>query len=125
MLNRTMTLGELMAALERKDEKKEVIFDFVYFRPDGTLRSYRGDYSELSLGYTNMFEPKKQIKVGDLLAKLLDAVGKTFTGYKGGEFTMGTETPVWVANCGEAGGTGIVDVCDGGIDVVLKTAKFD
>jgi hypothetical protein len=31
---------------------------------------------------------------------LTEAIGKTYTGYKGGEYVMGKVTPVWVANYG-------------------------
>lgn len=49
----------------------------------------------------------------------------TFTGYKGGEFTMSGETPVYVANPDEAGGTAVVDVRDDGRRIVLITESFD
>lgn len=32
---------------------------------------------------------------------------KEFTGWKGGEFTMDESTPVWVANAGNSGNTGL------------------
>jgi hypothetical protein len=107
MLNRTMSLGELIEALERKESDAPVMFDFVYFRPSG-LHSYRGDYSQLALGYAT----DKEVAVGDLLQRLRDANGATFTGYKGGDYVMDERTPVWVANPEEAGRTAIVDVRD-------------
>lgn len=49
----------------------------------------------------------------DLLDVLKLAHGKFFTGYKGGDFTMGKTTPVWVANYGNSSGFG-----DGSMAVV-------
>lgn len=54
----------------------------------------------------------------DHLAK----IGKTFTGYKGGDFEMSRRTPVWVANYGNAGNTGIVGIHDDGYSVIILTA---
>lgn len=115
-----MTLGELISTLKRKDPEAGIAFDFVYFRPKG-LHSYRGDYSQLAIGYTN----EGECKVGDLLKLLEDAVGNDFTGYKGGEFTMSERTSVWVANPSEAGRTAIVDVRDDGTTIRLVTETHD
>jgi len=59
-------------------------------------RSYRGYYSDLAI------EPG-ETRVGDLLDVLKDSLGKTFTGYKGGDFVMKKNTPLWVANSGVCG----------------------
>ena len=59
--------------------------------------SYRGYYSELA------FHPCKSARVGDMLELARSCVGKTFTGYKGGEFTMNAYTDVYIANYGECG----------------------
>lgn len=42
--------------------------------------------------------------VQDFLNILILANGRVFCGYKGGDFTMGKNTPVWVANDGECSG---------------------
>lgn len=115
-----ITLGELINTLKRKDPETEVTFDFVHFRPTG-VHSYRGYYEDLAIGY----ESGSECKVGTLLAKLIEANGKDFTGYKGGEFMMHRDTVVWVANHNEAGGTAIVDVVDDEWRVILKTAMVD
>lgn len=75
-------------------------------------------------------------KVSDLLSVLKIIVGKHVVGYKGGDFTMGKTTPVWVANYGEAGGfkldeknekysQGVVDVIQEAKKVVLVTKLVD
>ena len=46
-------------------------------------------------------------------------------GYKGGEYRMGDDTVLWVANHNESGQTAIVDVVDHDGNVMLKTEKFE
>ena len=50
------------------------------------------------------------------------AVTEEFTGWKGGEFEMDESTPVWVANPGDSGNTGIIDVIDDGWRVIIMTS---
>ena len=101
----TMELGELLDALKSLDRDHSVRFGFGYFTPDG-IDSYRGYYDHLALGYTE----QKAATVGELSDLLSSAVGKKFTGYKGGEFTMDRDTPVWVANYSECPSTAILAV---------------
>ena len=55
-----------------------------------------------SKGYETTL-PKKP-KVKDFLKILKMSSGKYFVGYKGGDFTMGKPTPIWVANYGTSSG---------------------
>lgn len=114
-----MNLGQIIDTLRRHDPGKDVYYDFVHFRPEG-IHSYRGYYEQLALGYG-----LGDITVGQLLGMCEGAVGKSFTGYKGGEYVMGRETPVWVANHNESGGTGIVGVEDRDWRILLVTAAVD
>lgn len=116
-----MTLRKLIEALERKDETLDVTFDFVHFRPTGNAHSYRGYYEDLALGY----ESGSDCCVGTLVRSLKSMLGATLTGYKGGNYTMGDDTVVWVANHNESGGTAIVDVVDDDWRVILKTMMVD
>lgn len=59
--------------------------------------SYRGNYSCLA------FEQAGSMRVADVLAVLQSAVGSTYPGWKGGEFTMTLDTPVFVAERGDIG----------------------
>lgn len=73
--------------------------------------------------------PKKP-KVKDLLALFKIVQGKYLVGYKGGDFTMGKTTPVWVANYGDSSGfrkdtTAVIDIIDKKEKAVIKTAKLD
>lgn len=100
-----MLLGELVLKLENiADQTKAIRFDFDDMIPDG-LDSWRGIYAELSLHYSK--EPRTS--VADVLSWCKEAIGKTFEGYKGGDFVMGKQTPIWVANYGESGVSGYKD----------------
>jgi len=114
-----MTLGELIAALDRKDKDKPVTFGWNYCEPT-TVHSYRGDYADLAIGYdkTNW---DKRCTVESLLKTLNDANGQTFTGYKGGEYFMDVDTLMWADPSNQACRMAIVDVVDVGHQIWLKT----
>jgi hypothetical protein len=60
--------------------------------------SYRGYYSDLA------FERRaEKITVKDALTMCRAAMGEVFEGYKGGDFQMGRNTPLWVASYGDCG----------------------
>ena len=69
----------------------------------------------------------------DFLKMLKSTVGKTMTGYKGGDFLMGETTPVWVANYGKVSGfrkyefkdTAVVDVIEQESAVIIKTKAMN
>lgn len=86
-----MTLGELIEFLETKDLDKIVPLGF--YNP----HSYRGNYYDLA------FEPKENVTVGQMLASARDAGGKTYNGWKGGEYKMDEYTDVWLAEQGSTG----------------------
>ena len=88
-----MTLGELIAALEKLNPELEVPLGF------GEPHSYRGDYYDLA------FEPKRNVTVGEMLADAKSALGTTYQGYKGGDFTMNEWTTCWLAEYGSTGET--------------------
>lgn len=138
-----LTLGEMIATMEtivdkwHKKEKREdeneplVMFDFEYAYPTG-FSSWRGVYSELALNFSFWgYGPEGYVKVegfdskpptiSEFLNMLKSTVGKTFMGWKGGEFVMGRGTPVWVANCGNSGNTAVVGIKDEGYRVIILT----
>lgn len=86
-----MTLGELIAALEAEDPALVLPEGFV------SPHSYRGFCDELA------FEPAPNVTVGQVLDAARGAVGATYHGWKGGEFTMHGNTECWLA---VEGGTG-------------------
>lgn len=126
-----LSLGELILKLEpiaakqsevieKYKSEADVVYDFEYLYPT-RFDSWRGSYDELALNFeTNRYESKR-LTVSEFLNLCKETIGKTFTGYKGGEYTMGKSTPVWVANNGNAGNTAIVNVVDNEYEVILIT----
>ena len=112
-----LTLGEFIDKLAALPADRPVYFGFGNAVP-ACFASWRWSYDELALGYKDHDAPT----AGDLLAKAREAVGQTFTGWKGGDFTMTRHTPVWVANQGDCGHTMIVDVQDAEWMAVIVTA---
>ena len=118
-----LLLGEMILKLENvKDKRKQLFIDIMDKRPMG-IDSWRGRYDELSIttetfGSYNTeeiemqfpgmtFYKKKEIgkanpTVQEWIDVLKEAIGKTFTGYKGGDFTMGKGTPVYLAEYGSS-----------------------
>ena len=127
--SRQLTLGDLIRRLEalplasdRWGEpmpEKKVIFDFCDFAPHW-LDSWRGSYAELSIVPTDDYGERPTAEA--FLAMLRAAVGQTFQGYKGGDYVMGADTPVWVSRHGENSYTGVVGARDAGYEIVIDTA---
>lgn len=135
---RQMTLGEMIGAIERlpltwidhegQVHPKDVLFDFSEAAP-GHLMSWRGSYDELALTFN---DPQRDAYYGyaiptaeSFLAMLRDALapGRTFGGWKGGEYQMTTETPVWVAPWGQSSRTAVVGVREAEFnEIIIDTA---
>ena len=114
-----LLLGELILKLETvKDKSVNIHFDFEHAYPT-ELGSWRGSYEELAIEFE--FEEGSYPIVADFLKQLRDAIGATYQGYKGGEFTMGKNTPVWVANYGNSGNTGVVGIINTEHSVIIET----
>jgi hypothetical protein len=93
-----LTLGELISKLEAFPEDNIVVVDYTQTSPTCT-DSYRGYFEELSFEYGD----SNTLTVKEFLVICKDAVGKTFTGYSGGDFKMRRYTFVWIAQYGELG----------------------
>jgi hypothetical protein len=86
-----MTLGALIAALESVDPERKIV-------GLGSPMSYRGYYSDLA------FKPSTEaVTVAEALKTARDCMGRVFEGYKGGDFCMGENTPIWSAEYGNSG----------------------
>ena len=127
-----LTLGELIKEIEQvgvfqdNGEAKNIWFDFGSALPTH-LDSWRGSYSELALGYQlsgydNNTEHFANCKADELLEHLKSAIGKEFTGWKGGDYIMDENTPIWVANSGNSDNTAVVGVLDCEYKLVIITA---
>ena len=92
-----MTLGELIDRLKAVKNKNKLVLIQPGNRNPAGFDSWRGSYDELALGHSGS-EP---VTILELLKQARAANGKTFWGYKGGEFVMDRFTPVWIDNPGE------------------------
>jgi hypothetical protein len=63
----------------------------------GVAHSYRGYYSDVS------FAPAEDVTIGEMLEEARAAVGSTYCGWKGGEYTMDRATKCWLAHDGDCG----------------------
>jgi len=84
-----MTLGTLIARLESLPDGVMVGL--------GNAHSNRGYYSDLGL------EPTDPTPSKNLLEECKEAMGKSFKGYKGGDYYMHAGVPVWVSHYGACG----------------------
>lgn len=119
-LHRGMRLGEIIDAMSSAKADADVEYDFGGLGVDG-VDSYRGYYSDLALSFVD----GDGMKAGPLLEVLRAADGKVYTGYKGGDYRMDRDTPVWVANYGRSHGVAVVGVEDQGWRVLIRTALID
>jgi hypothetical protein len=115
--NYHLTLGGLIDVLDKADPEAVVSFDDGMH--PGNCGSYRGYYADLA------FEPVgQQVSVATFNKWCKSAAGSTFQGYKGGEFNMGLDTPLWRAPYGCTGPAIIAaDVVDGA--VILRTKEIE
>jgi hypothetical protein len=89
-----LTLGRLIKCLE-KIPKGKPIFTQAGLGVEGFC-SYRGYYSDLALNPAS----GPEWTAGQLLQACKAVINTTLTGYKGGDFLMTKNTPVWLASYG-------------------------
>lgn len=112
--NYHVTLGE-MIEIARKATGSVKYLDG---KAPGDEDSYRGYYSDLS------FEDADSKTASDFLSQLQEALGGTYGGYKGGEYTMNENTPLWRSEYGTTGEAIVsADIVDG--DIVITTKNVD
>jgi hypothetical protein len=91
-----VNLGHLIDTFKLHKATAEVVISAPLPIIPGSLDSYRGYYEQLAIE-PEMGGDGKKVTVEEFLKRLEEAVGATFTGYKGGEFTMDRDTPIWIA----------------------------
>ena len=152
-----LILVELISKLENVTNKElSIVFDDSDHVPTA-LGSWRGSYRELAICYegdgsfnTDEIEHEdfeyghsykqqstvlpKNPTTKDFLDMLKLCSGKSFTGYKGGNFQMGKTTPIWVANYGTSNGyksnddcwtQAVVDIQENDKNVVIITKLME
>ena len=116
-----LMLGKFIARLETYPAAARIRFDFPNGFPEpGIFHSYRGYYEHAAIGYGDNF---RDVTVGQILDAARRTDGAILTGYKEGDYLMGPETPLWVANDWEATQVAIVDtdLCTATQRVVIRT----
>lgn len=121
--NEGLTLGELIDKLKALSGEANIEFDFGAANITA-LGSYRGYYDQLALGYEGEYGTK-MMTVGELLKDCEEAVGKTYQGWKGGDYRMDRDTNIFVANSGCTSNTYLVDVVRKYDDWYVLTTKTD
>lgn len=127
-----LTLGQLISELKRVKEQQTdthgdqatVFYDFNRFTPT-TGDSYRGYYEQFALGVseTHAFPGAN---LDELILHLeKECLGQVFHGWKGGEYVMKTDTPVWIANRGETTDVVPVGVRDLGYQIIIDTQHHE
>lgn len=110
--NYHLTLGGLIKVMEENPSCDAVTKEGFYICQP---HSYRGYYSDLS------FETSSEKPIDFIKTLKEETLDKTFVGYKGGDFVMAADTPLWIAPYG-CTGDAVVDaiVSDGKIILVTK-----
>jgi hypothetical protein len=94
-----MNISEIITELSRFDGSTSVTMRYNHVEDNwGELDSYRGYYSEMSVDSGGEVSD-----VAYVIQALRDVIGKTFTGYKGGEYIMSGHTDLYWADYGELG----------------------
>lgn len=115
-----MMLEKLKPIVEKQKERKDeatVRYDFDYLFPKECY-SWRGSYEELALDFNDDGDALTVTRFYEMLKNVL---GKELTGYKGGEFTMHENTPVWVARHNHSGNTAVIEIVDNEYEVIIMT----
>jgi hypothetical protein len=111
-----LTLGRAIEYLEGVDERyHDLPVKFEWDASPLAPHSYRGYYSDLAFEWT-----PSVVTAAEFRKLLRQSLGRTFTGYKGGEFTMDEDTPLWTAQYG-CTGRAIIGVGMEGNNFVLRT----
>ena len=101
-------LGNLIEDLSKYPKDAKVYIEpFCLYPTD--FGSYRGYYSDLSIEFTT---ESNGLNCGELLDKAKNCVGKSFYGYKGGDFEMTKNSVIWISNYGKVSNiilTGVKD----------------
>jgi len=114
-----LTLQKLINKLSESAASKEVVFDVGGYphNPD----SYRGYYSDLAFSNNDT-----AITAGEFLDVATACLGKTFYGYKGGDFVMRGDTPLWMAEYGTTlYSRAIMGMVDSDNKLILITKEID
>ena len=109
-----LTLGGLIEAL---DGGHDTPVRFDNGMSPTQPHSYRGYYADLAFERTDGVVTAERLLVG-----ARNCIGRTFEGYKGGDFVMSEDTPLWVASYGCTGEALVgISMVDGAFVIQTKT----
>ena len=106
-----LTLGQLRDACYGVGQETPVVCENLYTGlmlagALGRFDSYRGYYSDLA--FQPGFHP---MCLAWVVANECDwAMGRIYGGYKGGDFEMGADTPLWISDYGKADQKAVIGV---------------
>ena len=117
---RQYTLGKLIKVLELCSPKAHVYFDFCQLVPR-SFHSYRGYYEDLQLDWRveNSWET---LECKDFLILCKEQLNSVHTGWKGGDFRMTENTPIWVGEVGKATHVMLTEILHDSYLVMLGTS---
>lgn len=96
MILANLTLVELLSTLELRLEQAEDK-DKPYPVGIGEPNSYRGGYSSVA------FAPVSGITLAEMIDNVNSAIGSTYSGFKGGHYTMSEDSYCYIAHFGHCG----------------------
>jgi len=87
--------------------------------------SYRGYYAELSIDPYSEDQKRPGFTLSRFTEEMKSSVGRTYSGWKGGDYCMHTDTFVWISEVGVSGGLMVKDLrlSDGGTEIWLVGRK--
>jgi len=115
----SMTIGEVIDALEAANPESSVHFAFGHTTPT-TVGSWRGIYADAALGW----QEDGGITVAELLKNLKESIdGEVFHGWKGGKYTYNRDTTLHIDNPGDCSNTEIYRIERFPSSVVIHTHR--
>ena len=119
-----MSAEEIISKLkEFKNSNKLIIIEMnnKIFTSDFAADSWRGSYNLPAISYCTS---KDGCTVNTAIENLKEIDGMEVTGYKGGDYTLNKEDPLFIANYGESNNcTAIVDIVESDEFIICLTKQ--
>ena len=120
-----MNIGQVKEILSRAAGDSYVYYDFCNCVPT-KIDSWRGIYAEPALGWCDIGRSGDgtNITVSQLLDELKKATdGRTYHGWKGGEYSYNDKSPLHIDNPGDYSDTFITEIIDYDYCIIIYTSK--
>ena len=113
----TLRISTVLFELSKYPDDFPVYFDYGAF-PEAGVSSYRGSYDEAMISPADGGTAITNKELQDSIKK---RIGTYMSGYKGGEYLIESETPLWVAEYGQWPGRAIRGVERNGNSLTIIT----